>query len=210
MLRIESICENISNYIANELKFDNNKRDIINYGIFALMQMGICIGLVIIFGIILNVLIEALIISFTISILRKSSGGVHASSPRRCAIIGTVSSIGMGLIAKYMNLNLNLTIMSGGCIFIWSYYIIYKLAPVDSKSKPIKSSKKRGRLKKNSIVILSVYLIIILVEITYFYFTEESKILVYSLCIYMGVLWQVCSLTKYGHQVMAKLNKLFK
>ncbi|MFW2487388.1 accessory gene regulator ArgB-like protein [Clostridium chromiireducens] len=210
MLKIEYISEKISNNIAQELKLDDDKKSVINYGIFTFIQMVICIVLVIIFGIIFHVVAEALIVSFTISILRKSSGGVHASSPGRCAIIGTVTGVGMGLMSKYINISFSLVIMIGCIIFTWSYYIVRKLAPVDSLAKPIKSLKKRTRLKKRSMMILSVYLIIIIVEIVYYYFIRNKNILVYSVCIYMGMTWQVFSLTKYGHSVMKKLDKLFK
>lgn len=210
MIKIEDICKKISNNIAQELNLDEDKISVINYGIFSFIQIAICIGLVIIFGFIFNVVIEALIISFTISILRKSSGGVHATSPGRCAIIGTIASVGLGLISKYINASFSLVIFGGSIAFIWSYYIIYKLAPVDSIAKPIKSIEKRNRLKKSSMMILSAYLIIAVIEIIFFYFTKNSSILVYSLCIYMGILWQIFSLTKCGHLVIGKLDKLFK
>lgn len=210
MLKIEDICEKISSNIAQELNLDDDKKTVINYGIFTFIQMIICIVLVIIFGLIFNVVVEAVIISFTISTLRKSSGGVHASSPGRCAIIGTITSVGMGIISRYINASFSLVILAGGIVFIWSYYTVYKLAPVDSPAKPIRSIEKRIRLKKNSMMILSVYLIIVIIEILYFYFMKSSKVLVYSLCIYMGMLWQVFSLTKYGHSVMKELDKLFK
>lgn len=210
MIKIEDICEKLSDNIAQELNLDNDKRSVINYGIFSLIQVVICIMLVIIFGVIFNAVIEALIVSFTISILRKSSGGAHATSPGRCAIIGTIIGVGMGLIAKYIKVNLNFTILWGSIAFLWSYYIIYKLAPVDSAAKPIKSIQKKAGLKKSSMMILSVYLIIAITGIIYFYFMRNSRILVYSLCLYMGMLWQVFSLTKYGHCVIGRLDKLFK
>lgn len=209
MINIEKISEKISSNIAQELNFDNDKKSIINYGIFALIQIGICIALVIIFGFIFNVTFEALIISFTISILRKNSGGVHATSPGRCAIIGTFASVGMALILKYINFDFSLIIFVGSIVFIWSYYTIYKLAPVDSIAKPIKSLKKRKRLKKNSIMILSVYLIVVLIIILCYLVIKNYSLLTYILCIYMGLLWQVFSLTKCGHLVMGKLDKLF-
>ena len=206
MMKIEDICKKISNNIAQELNLDDDKRAVINYGIFAFVQMAICIALVIIFGLIFNVVIEALIISFTISILRKSSGGVHASSSGKCAIIGTITSVGMGIISKHIYVSFGLVSVVGSVVFIWSYYIVYKLAPVDSVAKPIKNIEKIKRLKKNSIVILSVYLIIIVINILYFYFIKNSIVLVYSLCIYIGLLWQVFSLTKYGYLVVGKFK----
>ena len=44
----------------------------------------------------------------------------------------------MGLISKHINVSFSLVILIGSIIFIWSYYIVYKLAPVDSIAKPIK------------------------------------------------------------------------
>lgn len=204
MFKIENICKKISSYIAQELNLDDDKKSVINYGIFAFIQMGICIALVIIFGFIFNVTIEAIIVSFTISILRKSSGGVHAHSPERCAVIGTVTSVGMALISKYINVSFSFFILVGSIIFIWSYYIVYKLAPVDSIAKPIKSIEKRKRLKKSSIMILSFYLIVVVINILCYLVIKNYSLLTYSLCIYMGLLWQVFSLTKGGHLILEK------
>ena len=152
MVKIEKICENISDYISRELNFNEDKKSVINYGIFAFIHMMICILLVMIVGFIFNVMVEALIISFTTSILRKSSGGVHANSPEKCAVIGTISSVGLALIVKNCNLNYIMNIFIGSIIFMFSYYIIYKLAPVDSVSKPIKNIKKIRKLKRASII----------------------------------------------------------
>lgn len=209
MSKVEYICKKISSNISRELNLDNDKKAIINYGIVAFVQMSICIILVIIFGAIFNVFIESLIISFSVSILRKSSGGVHASSPNKCAIIGTVSSVGMGIISKYILFDLTFYIVFGLIIFIWAYYVIYRLAPVDSMTKPINNLEKRNKLKKKSMVVLSVYLVIVIINYIYFDFTKNSKVLVYTLCIYMGILWQVFSLTPKGHLFLGKLDKLF-
>ena len=39
MFKIENICEKISNNIAQELNLDDDKKSVINYGIFAFIQM---------------------------------------------------------------------------------------------------------------------------------------------------------------------------
>lgn len=206
MLRIEKVCEKLSSDIAKELNLDDDKKSVINYGIFSFVQMGFSVLLVMIVGAIFNVFVESLITSFTTSILRKSSGGAHASSPIKCAIIGTISSVGMGLISKYYIINININILIGIITFIGAYCILYKLAPVDSIAKPIKNIEKRKRLKKHSIMILSVYLILVIINFAY-YFLKNSNVLVYSSCIYMGVLLQVFSLTKIGHLLLGKLDK---
>lgn len=208
MFKIENTCEKISDYIARELSFDDDKKSVINYGIFASIQMIICIVLVILFGFIFNVTIEALIVSFTTSILRKSSGGVHANSPERCAIIGTVASVGMALVSQYMHFSLSVIIVLGSIVFVWSFYIIHKLAPVDSIAKPIKSIKKRKKLKKSSIITLTIYFSIVVINMMCYLIINKFSLLTYSLCIYMGLLWQVFSLTKSGHLILGMLDKL--
>ena len=164
----KKLTDNIAEKVGSELDLDNDRKEVIAYGTFALLHTMLSIVLVIIFGLLFGVLTEALIVSFTISILRKYSGGAHASSPGTCAIIGTVVSIGQALlISSVMTslINLKLFILLGLLIFVWSYYIIFKLAPVDSVAKPIKTQKKRERMKKGSILILDAYLVIIVLNI---------------------------------------------
>lgn len=210
MFSVEEISSKISNSITKELDLDENKKAVVNYGIFAIMHTALSVGFVMIFGALFNVLIEALIITLTISILRKSAGGAHASSPGICAFVGTVLSVGMALVIKNINLSVNVIIIISTLIFILSYWVVYKLAPVDSPSKPIRTDAKRKRLKKSAILILSVYLVIIIGNIIGYYATKKVDLLVYSGCIHIGLLWQIFSLTKTGHIVLGKLDALLK
>lgn len=212
MFKIESICEKTTNYIAQELNLDNDKKAVVNYGIFAFIQMGICLLSVVIFGFVFNVTLEATIISFTTSILRKSSGGAHANSPRNCAIIGTIVSVGMAIAIKNIYINILSFVLVGIIIFIWAYVIVNKLAPVDSVAKPIKSIEKRIRLKKSSIRILVIYIIVIITNIMSYLYVDVNNytFITCSLCIYTGVLWQVFSLTKSGHNIFENINNILK
>lgn len=204
MLSVEKLCKMLSSFISKELDLDKDKEAVVNYGIFSLIQIFMSIGLVVVFGLIFGVLIEALIASFTGSILRKSSGGVHADSPGKCTVIGTVMCIGIGLISKKIDISISLMILIEICIFIWSYIIIFKYAPIDSLTKPIKKEEKRMKLKKASIVILTIYLIIITLNTILFHLSGEKKYIVYSLCMCFSIVWQVFSLTKSAHYLFSK------
>ncbi len=209
---MEKLSRVFAEKIALELNLDINKKEVITYGMFVLLQMILSIALVIIFGSVFNVLIEALIISFTTSILRKYSGGVHANSSGACIVIGTIICIGQAFIIKVLtgyDINLNLNIIVGSLIFIWSYYTVYKLAPVDSPAKPIKKESKRKRMRKGSIIILTAYLIIVIISLVMYSYTGDRNFIKYYSCIYIGVLWQVFTLTTYGHFIMKKIDALF-
>ncbi|GIM28591.1 accessory gene regulator protein B [Clostridium polyendosporum] len=208
---MERLSNNIANKISSELKLDNDRREVVEYGAFVLLQTLLSIILVVIFGWLFNVIIEALLISFIMSILRKYSGGVHASASDICAIIGTIVCVGLAILISYINslLNLNFVLILGVLIFIWSYYIVYKLVPVDSPTKPIKNEEKRKRMKKSSITILNMYLIIVVFIIVTYLNIGVEHLLNYSLCIYVGLAWQVFTLTSTGHFIMARIDTFF-
>ncbi len=209
MFSVENLTKIMAEKISSELKLDNDRKEVIAYGFFALLNTLSSIALVAIFGLIFGVLIEALIISFTGAILRKYSGGAHASSPWACTLIGTIITIGEALLISFIIsplINLKLIIFLGVIVFICSYYIIIKLAPVDSAAKPIRTQKKKDRMKKGSILILDVYVIVVILNFILYLFTQENRFLVFTLCIYGGTLWQVFTLTRGGHLTVYKID----
>jgi accessory gene regulator B len=208
-MNLELICKNISNNLKNELNLDEDKASIIEYGLFAFFHMSISILLVAVIGLIFNVMIEALIISFVVAILRKFSGGAHASTALNCAIVGVLISVIPAHIVKNLNFNINYIIFIGIPLYIILLIIIYKLAPVDSPNKPIKKQEKIKKLKKGSIILLSIYMIIVAFNVIIYYISKNYIFLVYSACIYIGLLWQVFTLTKYGHILVNIIDSLF-
>lgn len=202
------ISETISIKIAKELSLDDEKREVIAYGIFSIVQIIFNLILVLLIGLIFGVSIEALIVSFIIGILRKSSGGVHSSSPQICLVVGTIICVSIALLSQ---IKIELGYLIGIIIitFIWSYYIILKLAPVDSIAKPIRTEKKRTRLRQSSIFTLSIYLIIVSINITVYLYTNINSFIVYSICILGGIIWQVLTLTKLGHYIVKLIDAFF-
>ncbi|MHC1683537.1 MAG: accessory gene regulator ArgB-like protein [Clostridiaceae bacterium] len=208
---MEKLSDNIANKISLELNLDNNRKEVIAYGTFALLQIVITLILTILFGTLFHIVIEAVIVSFSAAILRKYSGGAHASTPNNCTIIGIVMTV---IQAKFIvifvsrTFSVELISILGVIIFVWGYYIIFKLAPVDSKNKPIKKAEKRYRMRKNSIIILSLYMIINIVLTLLYLRTNQGRFLNYSGCLYVGILWQNFTLTKLGHLIINKIDKL--
>lgn len=206
---MEKLTNNIADRVAAEFKLDKDNRDIIAYGTFAIMSIALSIIFVIIFGLIFHVMIEALIICFAGSILRKYSGGAHASSPGRCIAIGTFICIGQALLFTFLIgsvITLSLFIFLGIGVFALSYYLIYKLAPVDSSAKPIKTKEKKIRMKKGSIIILGAYIIIAVINTAIYIILRDKSFLIYSLCIYGGVAWQTFTLTRVGHSIINSID----
>lgn len=208
MIDIGEFSNKIATKIVMETDGDEERKSVIEYGIFAILQMGVALIFTAIFGLLFNVFIEALIVSFSISILRKCSGGVHATSPTRCIVIGTLICILIPKLVITININSMYSIILGVIAFIISYYIVYKLAPVDSKNKPIKKLERRKKLKRKSINIINIYLVIAIVFIIIDHFYNIHNMIIYFECLYLGMLWQVISLTKIGHLAVNKFDYL--
>lgn len=206
---MEKLTNNIAETISKELGLDNDRKEVIAYGAFAILQTLLSIGLTAIFGLGFGVFIETMIVALTISILRKYSGGVHASSPGICAIVSAVIAVGLAsLICFVMTplINLRYVLFLGLLAFSWSYYIICKWAPVDSAAKPIKTHKKKERMRKTSIKILYTYIVIVLLNSILYLLNHEIRLLTFSLCIYGGIVWQSFTLTHRGHVTIRKID----
>ncbi|MDF2615014.1 MAG: accessory regulator AgrB [Clostridia bacterium] len=216
MSRVEYIADQMAVKIAAELQLDEDKRAVMAYGLFAFMHMSLCALSVIVVGALFGVPLEAFLISLTASFLRKSSGGAHASKPWICNAEGVIISVVPAILLGiwHYQLTIYLVFITGVIAFIWAYYITLKLAPVDSPGKPIKKQATRERLKKRSLLILNVYVVIALVSLLVYYLTANRLFLKYSFCIVIGVIWQVFTLTKTGHLLLNSadvfLNNLFK
>lgn len=203
-----SISNKIADKISKKLDYDQEKSAVIGYGLFAVLQVALSLALVVLFGWIFGVLYQALIVSFVSSILRQYSGGVHATKPSICLIIGTVVTTVIAVIVHLLIdiIDIKYFIIMGIILILFSYYIILKNAPVDSKAKPIKTEKKRKRMKKMSIIVLSGYFVIILTLVILFYSLKNRIYIEYTTCIYLAISWQVFNLTVIGHRVLMKIN----
>ena len=207
---METLARKLANKIAFSLGCDKEKEAVVAYGLFAIIQITITILLVLILGILVGACIEALIICFSASILRKYSGGAHAETANLCTCISVLYCTLTAIISKKLLLTLYSPapmIMAIVIIFSLSYLIIYKYAPVDSPNKPIKTEKKKNRLRKGSFFTLFAYisLSVVLFILSYKYEIPRS----YGISLLFGVSWQVFTLTPYGSFLFKKINHFF-
>lgn len=211
MYLIERISVKIGHNVADSLNADKNKEEVITYGAVIMFQTLFSILLVLILGYTFNVFTEALTISFSGSILRKYSGGVHSASPNRCAVIGAVISVSLGITAVFISKNISLTMITFLILIglIYTYCYIWKYAPADSQQKPITNTLKKKHLKKASIMIATIMYIIVCILILIYKYSHNIILLIYAVCITFGVVWQTFSLTYFGHNVLHRIDSIF-
>ena len=206
---IENISKLIAEKVSSELNYDNERKEIIQYGTYALIQTLISIISVFIIGLLFNIALEALIFLFTASILRKYSGGAHSESSNVCTLLGIIISICIGFLVKssfFTKMNFEIIVFIGIVIFVFGYFIVFKFAPVDTKNKPIKTEKKKKRMKKGSLKILTIYLFIEILSIILYYNLGWSLVKSVMLSIILGVAWQCITLTYIGNILLKTID----
>ena len=210
MNRIEQMSKAVASKISSNLSIDSDHEEILAYGAFALIQTLISILAVAVFGILFGVLSEALIISFSAAILRKFSGGVHASSPVNCALIGMIIFGGLALLVKHFLLNVNFLyqVEFMATIFTFVFFVMIKYSPVGCANKPLKNTNTRKRLKKQSLIFTSVLLVLNVILISLFLITSNIYFLSFAICISTGILWQSITLVSLGNMIIESLDKI--
>lgn len=207
---VERLSLEISNKIGSKLNKSQEEKAVINYGLFVMLHTSITIIVTIIVGIITNSLKEMMIICTCSAILKRYSGGVHASSPMRCTIIGVSMCMGLALTTKTLvnslndvNLLLCLLIAISTC-----YYVLYKRCPIGSKQKPLKNENKRILLRKKSFNIMNLYSFIVLVLFIADKFFKYNLLKTIYISIIFGALIQIFSLSKFGGKVLSSIDNI--
>lgn len=207
---MEQLSRKIAKKISTTLHYEQEQEEVIAYGLIAIVQIIVTLFLVSLFGLIFHVFLQALIVTMSVSILRKYSGGSHASSIEICTASAVIYSVGSGLIIRYFLyslVNMNVMIVLTFAIFISAYWIINKKAPVDSPNKPIKSASKIRRMRTGSFIVLTGYLLINALLIYFAAAYSNATILnQYSLSLLFGILWQTSTLTAFSAKIAEKIS----
>jgi accessory gene regulator B len=140
----------ISDYLVRELKYPEEKKDIISYSLDTLFLLISGYVLILLLGYMIGIPGAVLCSLLSGDILRKFSGGSHLSNPYRCLAATTIIYISVSWLSVQAHSiwgNKDEFIIALIVLCMTSIIIIYKYAPVDSPAKPIVSTTFRKKLK---------------------------------------------------------------
>jgi len=212
MYLLERISNDLASKIALFLNFDKENEEVLAYGAFNLIHTLWSVFLITVFGVLFSSLPIILIIALTVAVLRKFSGGAHATSPNRCAVISVIVFGTLSLIIKYGAIYPSILsiILYQIISFIFTYIILYKYCPVDTPNKPIRKQELRKKFRKTSFIILFLLFSVTVLLWIGFLKTHASFILISIISICTGMLWQSITLTIIGHFIVVKLDILLQ
>lgn len=199
-----------ANRIATSLGFDDEKEAVVAYGLIAIVHIAVTVLLALLFGFLAGAPLEAMIVCFSVSILRKYSGGVHAHDAEFCTVLSVVYCTLAAAASKGLAQAYSPAVMLAACIAVYAsaYWIVWRYVPVDTPNKPIKTEKKIRRMRRGSYVIVSTYLSLQL--LFYIMGTGRPAFRSCGISLLLGVAWQIFTLTPLGAILLNKLNDLPK
>lgn len=162
--KYERMKEKFLEYSINGIKkkypdYDEEKLEIIAYGLEALYITITKTIVIFSIALILGIIKEVFLILIFYNILRTTAFGMHAKKSSHCYIISIVLFIGMGLICKYIDINIYVKVI----ISILSFITLVIYAPADTYKRPLLNEKKRRNYKIITIINGLIYLILIIV-----------------------------------------------
>lgn len=150
----------LSLYLSENQNIGKDDEELYEYATKVVVHGIINIAITILIGILFGMLKECVCLFITFFILRKFTGGLHASKYIYCLISSIVFVILSLFIIKYLEQNsYHILFLS---VLIVSILLICFFAPVDSKSKKL-SIKEKKVYKYFSIILSLIFLLIVLV-----------------------------------------------
>lgn len=204
---MEKLAKNIATNIGEELQYSPEKTAVVAYGLIGIFQMLIIFFVLSLIGFVGGFWTEGIIIFFLVGLLRKSVGGAHSKTFTGCVIYSVFFISLMAFLSHYLinpsllYYHVTFSVLS----FVFSYFIIYKKAPVDSPNKPIQKKEKIKRLRVNAFITITIYFIT--VAILYYFSRKDLRFSGYAISVTMAVLWQAFMLTEPGHKFMQVIDR---
>lgn len=151
----------VMSFISKNSDLDNDKAEIIRYGLEIVIAKAIFSIMVIIIGLIMHCFFESLIFAVSLSLLRKYGGGYHATTRRKCFILSNLTLI-VSLILIKLAENYQVMILP-----VWSaalISVIYALvfAPIDTPNKQFDKDEFRLYGKRSKIITVTLMIISVL------------------------------------------------
>lgn len=194
--------------IAEQLDYDEERRDVVAYGLTAILQMLTIFILISVIGLLLHIWYESICIYLSVGMIRKSTGGAHSKSMGGCILISVLSISCLAIISRYIlgfDVSIRLNVAALCVVFTIAFLVFYLRVPVDNPNKPIVRAEKVKRLRKQSFILLAVFFCLDFVLILF----ADSITRCYSIAasLRMAMLWQVLTLTKTGIKWLDRLDR---
>ena len=156
--------EKMSNYILDNMlikdeKVSNDERETLLFGVTRILEDIPKYTFIIILCAVLKILPELGVAFLTTLCYKLFIGGAHAKTNAECFVYSTLYFILPILFAKYIVVPNIVSYVIYTVVFIFSLYVILKIAPADTDQIPIINKKLRKNLRLGALIsIMAIFI----------------------------------------------------
>lgn len=205
------LANKIAAILAEKLGYDEERQAVMAYGLGASIQMIQLFLIALVFGLVFDCLIEAMIIFWGVGLMRRTTGGEHCKTYIACILTSSLSIGLLSFVCRYLipgYLPIRVYIIFGLVpAFACFGLIAYKRVPHAATNKPINNPEKIARLRKQCFITLLVYLVLAALLLV---LDWNDKRNISSFCALLAVLWwQSFTLTSMSSRLTHSIDRLF-
>lgn len=148
----EKIMENVWKGMKTTGNVDEEDKEIYLFGFYQGLIFLLNLVTALLTGIILNMFLESVLFLICFIPLRIFAGGYHAKTQFRCYVMSTVTTVILLYLIAFLQKNMGVEAIA---LYIIATCIIWKLAPVQDKNKPLDlDEQKKYRKRVHSLLII--------------------------------------------------------
>jgi len=198
---VDKISNKVLYFLVNKADIDNERKEILLFGITRIVEdIPKAIGIILI-GILLNIIFEMIIVTVIISLYKTFVGGVHAKTNFGCFLCSLIFYLAIIYISEYLVITGNTRFLFISLNYIFAIYCILTYVPADVPEIPKVDKRLRRNLKIKSFIMLNFIFFV-----TYLFIKDVyiQRIIAYSIFfINLMTTRTIYKLFKneYGHEV---------
>lgn len=147
----------VCNVLCKDESINDEQKEVMMFGVTRIIEdipkhlviFGVCLYL--------NFIKELLLVIFVTATYKTFVGGAHARTNTICLISSLIYFLIPIVVPIYFNISGVAMYILYALVIISSMYIIIKIAPADTEEIPILKKKRRGKMKVQATISLSIW-----------------------------------------------------
>ncbi len=157
---MKRLADNISNYISRELHYNEEKTEVLSYGLQIFLGTSISIISELVFAYFFNIFQSTITVSISYVIFRRLVGGSHYDTQSRCYFMGLILILSLGKLGEVISLTSKGILTSTALLYFLALTATILWVPAGTEKKMIKNIDTRRKIKIKVIVLLTIWIII--------------------------------------------------
>jgi len=159
---IKKISHSIAYYLSSELDYDNDKKEVLSYGLQILLGTSLKIISILVAAYLLKIFQTTLISLVSFVMFRLIIGGTHYDTYNKCFLASAIFVIILGLLGEMIELKQITILILVVLVYIQALISTIIWIPAGTEKKMIKNKDLRIKMKIKAIILATIWLVLIL------------------------------------------------